>query len=331
MDAIAFPNSIKTTYNLNKENNMINAGLVKQLRERTGAGMMDCKKALLETKGDFEPAIDWLRKKGLSAAAKKSDRVAAEGLTAIHIKDNVGVIIEVNSETDFVARNDKFQQLVKNIATLALHQSNLQALNLQSLKLAKTSTGRSVDEEILDNIATIGENLNLRRVDVLQVSEGVVASYVHNTVVEGLGKISVLVGLQSTSKEKAKLLELGQKIATHIAANNPYSLDVSSLDQTLVEREKDIFFEQSKASGKPDNIIEKMVEGRIRKFLAEVVLLEQNFLFDNKLTISQVIDNAAKELGASIKITQFIRYELGEGIKQEDKNFADEVAAVIQK
>ncbi|MCC8483252.1 MAG: translation elongation factor Ts [Rickettsia endosymbiont of Labidopullus appendiculatus] len=305
---------------------MINAGLVKQLRERTGAGMMDCKKALLETKGDFEPAIDWLRKKGLSAAAKKSDRVAAEGLTAIHIKDNVGVIIEVNSETDFVARNDKFQQLVKNIATLALQQSNLQAL-----KLAKTSTGRSVDEEILDHIATIGENLNLRRVDALQVSEGVVASYVHNTVVEGLGKISVLVGLQSTSKEKAKLLELGQKIATHIAANNPYSLDVSSLDQTLVEREKDIFFEQSKASGKPDNIIEKMVEGRIRKFLAEVVLLEQNFLFDDKLTISQVIDNAAKELGASIKITQFIRYELGEGIKQEDKNFADEVAAVIQK
>ncbi|WP_425363552.1 translation elongation factor Ts [Candidatus Tisiphia endosymbiont of Hybos culiciformis] len=305
---------------------MINAGLVKQLREKTGAGMMDCKKALLETKGDFETAIDWLRKKGLSAAAKKSDRIAAEGLTAVHVEDNVGVVIEVNSETDFVARNDKFQQLVKNIAALALQQSNL-----PSLKLAKTSTGKSVDEEILDNIATIGENLNLRRVDVLKVSEGVVASYVHNTVIAGLGKISVLVGLQSTSKEKAKLLELGQKIATHIAANNPYSLDVSSLDQSLVEREKNIFFEQSKASGKADNIVEKMVEGRIRKFLAEVVLLEQNFLFDDKLTISQVIDNAAKELGTSIKITQFIRYELGEGIKQEDKNFADEVAAVIQK
>ncbi|MCC8371271.1 MAG: translation elongation factor Ts [Rickettsia endosymbiont of Pseudomimeciton antennatum] len=304
---------------------MINAGLVKQLREKTGAGMMDCKKALLETKGDFETAIDWLRKKGLSAAAKKSDRVATEGLTAINIKDNVGAIIEVNSETDFVARNDKFQQLVRNIAILALQQNDL-----ASLKLAKTSTGRSVDEEILDNIATIGENLNLRRMDVLRVSEGVVASYVHNTVVEGMGKISVLIGLQSTSKDKDKLLELGQKIATHIAANNPYSLDVSSLDQTLVEREKDIFFEQSKASGKPDNIIEKMVEGRIRKFLAEVVLLEQNFLFDDKLTISQVIDNTAKELGTSIKITQFIRYELGEGIKQEDKNFADEVAAVIQ-
>ncbi len=304
---------------------MINAGLVKQLREKTGAGMMDCKKALLETTGDFETAIDWLRKKGLSAAAKKSDRIAAEGLTAINIKDNMGAIIEVNSETDFVARNDKFQQLVRNIAILALQQNNL-----ASLKLAKTSTGRSVDEEILDNIATIGENLNLRRMDVLQVSEGVVASYVHNTVVEGLGKISVLVGLQSTSKDKAKLLELGQKIATHIAANNPYSLDVSSLDQTLVEREKDIFFEQSKSSGKPDNIVEKMVEGRIRKFLAEVVLLEQNFLFDDKLTISQVIDNTAKELGTSVKITQFIRYELGEGIKQEGKNFADEVAAVIQ-
>ncbi|WP_375318786.1 translation elongation factor Ts [Candidatus Tisiphia endosymbiont of Oplodontha viridula] len=304
---------------------MINAGLVKQLREKTGAGMMDCKKALLEAKGDFETAIDWLRKKGLSAAAKKSDRVAAEGLTAVHIKDNVGTIIEINSETDFVARNDKFQQLVRNIAILALQHNDL-----PSLKLAKMSTGRAVDEEILDNIATIGENLNLRRMDVLQVSEGVVASYVHNTVVEGLGKISVLVGLQSTSKDKAKLLELGQKIATHIAANNPYSLDVSSLDQTLVEREKNIFFEQSKASGKADNIVEKMVEGRIRKFLAEVVLLEQSFLFDDKLTISQVIDNTAKELGASIKITQFIRYELGEGIKQENKNFADEVAAVIQ-
>ncbi|WP_341754131.1 translation elongation factor Ts [Candidatus Tisiphia endosymbiont of Dioctria rufipes] len=304
---------------------MINAGLVKQLREKTGAGMMDCKKALLETKGDFEAAIDWLRKKGLSAAAKKADRIAAEGLTAIHIKDNVGAIIEVNSETDFVARNDKFQQLVRNIAELALKQDNL-----PSLKLVKTSTGRSVEEEILDNIATIGENLNLRRMDVLRVSEGVVASYVHNTVADGLGKISVIVGLQSTTKDKAKLLELGQKIATHIAASNPYSLDASSLDQTLIERERNIFFEQSKASGKPDNIIEKMVEGRIRKFLAEVVLLEQNFLFDDKLTVSEVINNTAKELGTSIKITQFIRYELGAGIKQEDKNFADEVAAVMQ-
>ncbi|WP_367364597.1 translation elongation factor Ts [Candidatus Tisiphia endosymbiont of Nedyus quadrimaculatus] len=304
---------------------MINAGLVKQLREKTGAGMMDCKKALLETKGDFEAAIDWLRKKGLSAAAKKADRIAAEGLTAIHIKDNVGAIIEVNSETDFVARNDKFQQLVRNIAELALKQDNL-----PSLKLAKTSTGRSVEEEILDNIATIGENLNLRRMDVLQVSEGIVASYVHNTVADGLGKISVIVGLQSATKDKAKLLELGQKIATHIAASNPYSLDTSTLDQTLIERERNIFFEQSKASGKPDNIIEKMVEGRIRKFLAEVVLLEQNFLFDDKLTVFEVMDNTAKELGTSIKITQFIRYELGAGIKQEDKNFADEVAAVMQ-
>lgn len=302
---------------------MINAGDVKKLREKTGAGMMDCKKALLATDGVFESAIDWLRTKGLSAAAKKADRVAAEGLTAVSIKGNIGSIIEVNSETDFVARNDTFQKLVRNIAELALQYSDL-----ESLKLAKTANGKSINDEILENIATIGENLTLRRANVLKVKEGVVSSYVHNHVAKDMGKISVLVGLESTATNKDKLSELGEKIAIHIAANNPYSLDTSSLDQNLVEREKNIFFEQSKASGKPDNIIEKMVEGRIRKFFAEVVLLEQNFLFDDKLRVSEVIDNAAKELGAPIKITQFIRYELGEGIKQEEKNFAEEVAAV---
>lgn len=304
---------------------MIKAEQVKKLREKTGAGMMDCKNALVSTQGDFEAAIDWLRTKGLSAAAKKSDRVAAEGLTAVNIKDKIGAIIEINSETDFVARNEKFQQLVKSIAKLAIEH-----LDLASLKSAITETGKSVEEEILDNIATIGEKLNLRRSEIIKVSEGIVASYVHNTVTDGLGKISVLVGLESAAKDKAKLIELGQKIATHIAANNPYSLDALSLDQDLIERERTIFFEQSKASGKADNIIEKMVEGRIRKFLSEVVLLEQSFLFDDKLRVSEVIENTAKQLGAPIKITKFIRYELGEGIKQEGKNFADEVAAVMQ-
>ncbi len=293
---------------------MINAKLVKQLRDQTSTGIMNCKNALIETKGDFEAAIDLLRQKGLSTAVKKANRIAAEGLTTVNIKDTMGIIVEVNSETDFVARNNKFQQLVKNIAELALQEDNI-----QSLRLAKTSTGRSVNEEILNNIIIIGENLTLRRMNVLRVSEGVVASYVHNTVHDMLGKISVLVGLESTTKNKVKLLELGQKVATHIAANNPYSLDTVSLDHTLVDHEKNILFEQLKNSGKSGDIIEKVVEGKIRKFLSEIVLLKQRFLFDEKLTVSQIIDNTAKELRTSIKITQFIRYEVGEGIKQTNK------------
>jgi len=303
---------------------MISATLVKQLREKTGAGMMDCKKALVETGGEFEDSIDWLRKKGLSAAAKKADRIATEGLTAVKIKDIIGVVIEVNSETDFVARNEQFQQLVNNIAELALEESDL-----QKLKLMKMPTGKSVEEEILDSIAIIGENLSLRRVATIKVSDGVVASYVHNHVAKDLGKISVIVGLESSAKDKDKLLELGKKIAVHIAANNPYSLDALSLDPKLLERERNIFAEQSKATGKPSNIVEQMIEGRVRKFLAEVVLLEQNFLFNDKLTIATAIEEASKELLAPIKITQFIRYELGEGIVQEEKNFADEVASLV--
>ena len=231
---------------------MINAEDVKKLREKTGAGMMDCKKALIETNGAFEAAVDWLRTKGLSAAAKKADRIAAEGLTAVSVKDNIGSIIEVNSETDFVARNDTFQKLVNNIAELALQHQGV-----EELKSAKTASGKTVTDEIIEHIATIGENLSLRRAAILKVDSGIVASYVHNHVTPGMGKISVLVGLDSTTNNKAKLRELGEKIAVHIAANNPYSLDTSSLDPSLVEREKSIFFEQSKASGKPDNIIEK--------------------------------------------------------------------------
>jgi elongation factor Ts len=303
----------------------ISAAAVKELREKTGAGMMDCKKALIETEGNFEEAVDFLRKKGLAAAAKKAGRTASEGLTAAKVDGLTGVVVEVNSETDFVARNERFQDLVKNIANLAVI-----AKTIDTLKTSKMPNGKSVEEDIIENIATIGENLTLRRMDILEISEGAIGSYVHNEVVPNLGKISVLVGLASNAKDKAKLEALAKQIAVHVAGNNPQSIDDSSLDQALVERERKVFFEKSKEEGKPDNIIEKMVEGRIRKFFSEVVLLQQNFLFDPKLTVAEVIKNAEKELGAEIKIAKFIRYELGEGIEHEEKNFADEVAAITQ-
>lgn len=303
----------------------ISAAAVKELREKTGAGMMDCKKALIETNGNFEEAIDFLRKKGLAAAAKKAGRTASEGLTAAKVDGLTGVVVEVNSETDFVARNEQFQDLVKNIANLAVI-----AKDIDTLKTSKMQSGKSVEEEIIENIATIGENLTLRRMDILEISEGAIGSYVHNEVVPNLGKISVLVGLESNAKDKAKLEALAKQIAVHVAGNNPQSIDDSSLDQALVERERKVFFEKSKEEGKPDNIIEKMVEGRIRKFFSEVVLLQQNFLFEPKLTVAEIIKNAEKELGAEIKIAKFIRYELGEGIEHEEKNFADEVAAITQ-
>lgn len=303
----------------------ISAAAVKELREKTGAGMMDCKKALIETSGNFEEAIDFLRKKGLAAAAKKAGRIASEGLTAVKVDGLTGVVVEVNSETDFVARNEQFQDLVKDIANLAVI-----AKTIDTLKTSKMQSGKSVEEEIIENIATIGENLTLRRMDILEISEGAIGSYVHNEVVPNLGKISVLVGLASNAKDKAKLEALAKQIAVHVAGNNPQSIDDSSLDQALVERERKVFFEKSKEEGKPDNIIEKMVEGRIRKFFSEVVLLQQNFLFEPKLTVAKVIKNAEKELGAEIKIAKFIRYELGEGIEHEEKNFADEVAAITQ-
>ncbi|KJW02021.1 translation elongation factor Ts [Rickettsia endosymbiont of Ixodes pacificus] len=292
----------------------ISAAAVKELREKTGAGMMDCKKTLIETSGNFEEAIDFLRKKGLAAAAKKAGRIASEGLTVAKVDGLTGVIVEVNSETDFVARNEQFQDLVKDIANLAVI-----AKTIDTLKTSKMQSGKSVEEEIIENIATIGENLTLRRMDILEISEGAIGSYVHNEVVPNLGKISVLVGLASNAKDKAKLEALAKQIAVHVAGNNPQSIDDSSLDQALVERERKVFFEKSKEEGKPDNIIEKMVEGRIRKFFSEVVLLQQNFLFEPKLTVAEVIKNAEKELGAEIKIAKFIRYELGEGIEHEEK------------
>jgi len=299
---------------------MISAGLVKDLREKTGVGMMDCKKALTETNGDFEAAIDWLRKKGLSTAAKKAGRVAAEGLTAAIVSGTIGAVIEVNAETDFVARNDKFQALTSGIAKLALKSKDV-----DHLKSSIMDSGKTVDQEIVEHIATIGENLHLRRMSVLQVTDGVIASYVHNSVADGLGKIAVLVALESKG-DKAKLMMLAKQIAMHVAATKPQALNIESIDPALVTREREIFFEQSRASGKPDNIIEKMVDGRIRKFYEESVLLEQIFVIDGKTKIHDVIAHNAKDLGTSITLKAFIRFELGEGIEQAKKDFAAEVA-----
>ena len=303
----------------------ISASLVKDLREKTGAGMMDCKKALLETNGDFESAVDWLRTKGLAAAAKKAGRVAAEGLTAVCVKGTQGAAIEINSETDFVSRNEVFQNLVKNVAELAVGLDNI-----DSLKLAKSQSGKSVEEEIANNVATIGENLSLRRSQTLSVKDGVIASYVHNASADNMGMISVLVALES-SGDKAKLMETGKQIAMHVAASRPQTLNKEGVSQDMIQREKDIFTEQSRASGKPDDIIAKMIEGRIRKFLEEIVLLDQVFVMDGKTKISDVISSLAKELGTPVELKSYIRFERGEGIEKEEKNFADEVAAVVGK
>jgi elongation factor Ts len=302
----------------------ITAALVKDLRTKTGAGMMDCKKALVEVNGNFEEAIDWLRTKGLAAAAKKSGRVAAEGLTAVCINGTKGSAIEINSETDFVAKNEIFQGIVTEVAALASKEDSL-----DSLKIALTKSGKSVEDEIIANIATIGENLSLRRMQSVSITDGVIASYIHNAVADNMGKISVLVALESTG-DKAKLMDMAKQIAMHIAAARPECLDKESVDPAIVQREKDIFTEQSRASGKPDNIIEKMIDGRIRKFLEEIVLLDQVFVIDGKTKISDLIANLSKELNVPISLKSYVRFELGEGIEKEEKNFADEVAAVAK-
>lgn len=302
----------------------ITATLVKDLREKTGAGMMDCKKALTETSGDFEAAVDWLRAKGLAAAAKKAGRVAAEGLTAICVNGLKGAAVEINSETDFVAKNQNFQDLVKEVSEIAVGHDNI-----ESLKAATTKSGKSVEDEVVANVATIGENLNLRRMQSVSVNDGVIASYMHNAAAENMGKIAVLVALESTG-DKAKLEETAKQIAMHIAAARPECLNAESVDPALVQREKEVFTEQSRASGKPDDIIEKMIEGRIRKFLEEIVLLNQTFVIDGKTKISDVVANLAKEIGAPVELKSYVRFELGEGIEKEESNFADEVAAVAK-
>ncbi len=305
----------------------ITAALVKELREKTGAGMMDCKKALAEVAGDIEQAIDWLRKKGLAAAAKKAGRVAAEGLVAVAAAGNKGVAVEVNAETDFVARNDQFQGFVATAAKVALdHGATVEELAAAEFPGA----GKSVQEQLTALIATIGENMNLRRVNKLEVSQGVVASYVHSAIAPGLGKIGVLVALESAG-DTAKLEALGKQIAMHVAAANPLFLDSSSVDQGALDREKAVLTEQAQASGKPANVIEKMVEGRIRKYYEEVCLVEQVFVIDGETKISKVVENAAKDVGAPVKLVGFARYALGEGIEKKEEDFAAEVAAQLGK
>ena len=302
----------------------ITASLVKELREKTGAGMMDCKRALGETAGDIEGAVDWLRKKGLAAAAKKSGRVAAEGLVGVATAGNAGAVVEVNSETDFVARNEAFQNFVRQVAALALAHGDIESVK----GAAFPGTGRGVAEELTHLVATIGENMNLRRVRRLEVGKGVVVSYVHNALTVGLGKIGVLVALESEG-DAGKLAALGKQLAMHVAAASPQFLTIADVDAASLDRERDILREQAKASGKPDAIIDKMVEGRLRKYYEEVVLLEQIFVIDGETRIAKVVEAAAKEAGAAIKIAAFARFALGEGIEKEQADFAAEVAAQL--
>ncbi|MDX1916844.1 MAG: translation elongation factor Ts [Rickettsiaceae bacterium] len=301
---------------------MITATLVRELREKTGAGMMDCKKALVETSGDFEKAVDCLRAKGLSAAAKKADRIAAEGLTACYVEGNKAAIIELNSETDFVARNEQFQNLVSEIAKIAPSYENLEELNL-----AQLSNGKTVSEEIVSSVALIGENLNLRRFASLKVKQGIIGSYVHNSVAKDMGKIAVLVGIETPSNSP-EIHSLGKQLAMHVAAARPLVLNSEELDLSLVEREKAIVIEQCKASKKPDSIIEKMIEGRTKKFYQESVLNEQIFVVDGKTPIYELLAEFSKKIGQEVKISSFVRFELGEGIEKQETDFAAEVAQV---
>ena len=305
----------------------ITAALVKELRETTGVGMMDCKRALTETSGDLEAAIDWLRTKGLSKAAKKADRVAAEGLVAVAIRVSgagmTAAAVEFNAETDFVARNELFQNAARKAALAGLDADGVEAITA-----SKTADGETVSEMVTNLIATIGENMLVRRSARFVVAQGAVASYVHNAIAPDLGRIGVLVALEGAG-DQAKLQELGKKIAMHIAATNPMSLSVEDLDQAAVEREKAIFTEQALASGKPANVAEKMVEGRLRKFYEEVTLTKQSFVMDPDLTIEQLVEKTGKELGSPIKLTGFVRMALGEGVEKAPAgDFAAEVAAM---
>ena len=302
----------------------VTAALVKELREKSGAGMMDCKKALSETDGDMEAAIDWLRTKGLATAAKKSGRVASEGLVAFAVDGTRGALSELNAETDFVARNTEFQEFASTLASLALNADDIDALG----GVDYPGTGRNVSEELTHKIATIGENMSLRRMETVSVGAGSVVSYMHNSTAPGLGRIGVLVALES-SADAAVLEELGKQIAMHIAATSPASLSVNDLDPESVQRERDVLIEQAKASGKPQEIAEKMVEGRMKKYYQEVVLLEQTSVIDGETQIAGVVANAAKSAGTDIELKAFARFNLGEGIEKEETDFAAEVAAQL--
>jgi elongation factor Ts len=303
----------------------VSAQMVKALREQTGAGMMDCKKALNETGGVIEEAIDWLRTKGLSAAAKKAGRVAAEGVVAFAVTDQGGALIEVNAETDFVSRNGDFQSFALTLASMVLeHGSEINNLKEQ----AYPNTGRTVEEQLTHNIATIGENMSIRRAVKLNAKEFTVVPYMHNAVSPGLGKIGVLVVLKSDAPSE-KIVTLGKQLAMHVAATAPQSLSVKDLEPFVIEREKAVLTEQAKESGRPENIIEKMVVGRLQKFYQEVVLLEQTFVVDNETKISDVIENASQEFGSPVELISFHRLSLGEGIEKEKTDFASEVAATL--
>ena len=300
----------------------ITAATVKELRERTGAGMMDCKKALAETNGDMEAAIDWLRAKGLSAAAKKASRTAAEGLVAVTVNGTRGAVVEVNSETDFVAKNEIFQEFVRNVAQIALANG----ADVEALSAAQYPSGGTVAEVLTNNIATIGENQSLRRASISEVTEGVIVPYVHNQVAPGLGKIGVLVALESAAPAET-LNALGKQIAMHVAAANPLALNADELDPALVERERGVAMEKAKESGKPQNIVEKMVEGGLAKFRKDNALLSQLFVMDNKTPVAEVVAQAAKDAGTGIVLKSFTRFQLGEGIEKKQDDFAAEVAA----
>jgi elongation factor Ts len=300
----------------------ISASMVKELRDSTGAGMMDCKAALSETDGNLDAAVDWLRKKGLSKAAKKAGRVAAEGLVGVAVTANKGILVEVNSETDFVARNDLFQGLVKMIADAALGSG------ADVDKILKAPVGsHTVADAIAETIAKVGENMTLRRAAGLSVGKGVVASYVHNSVIDGLGRIGVIVGLDSAG-DAGELKAFGRMVAMHVASANPQALEPSGLDTATVEREKGVLAEKFKAQGKPANVIDKIVESGLKTFYKEVCLLDQPFIFDDKKTVAQAVKEAEGKVGGAIKITGFLRFALGEGIDKPAGDFGGEVAAL---
>jgi elongation factor Ts len=302
----------------------ITAAMVKELREKTGAGMMDCKTALNETNGDMEAAVDWLRKKGLAKAAKKAGRVAAEGLIGIKVSGTQGVAVEVNAETDFVARNDHFQGLVKLIADVALSAG----ADVEKIKAAKAGS-MTVEEAIASSIATIGENMSLRRATGLSVSKGAIGSYMHNSVSDGLGKIGVLVALES-SGNPAELAALGRLIAMHVAAANPQAVDAAGLDPAVIAREKDVMADKYKQQGKPANVIDKIVESGIKTFYKEVCLLEQSYIHETDKSVAQALKDAEGKVGGPVKVTGFARYALGEGIEKQESDFAAEVAAAAK-
>lgn len=299
----------------------VTAALVKELRETSGAGMMDCKKALVENDGDLDAAVDWLRKKGLAAAAKKAGRVAAEGLVAVATDGAKGAVVEVNSETDFVARNPEFQAFVANVAGVALSAGG----DTEAVAAAQMDGGKSVQDTLTALIGTIGENMTFRRSAGLSVADGVVASYVHSAAAPDMGRIGVLVALESTG-DAGKLAEFGKQLAMHVAAANPQWVSQDEVDAEALERERTVLAEQAKASGKPDEIVQKMVDGRIRKYYEEVCLLDQTFVIDGETKVAKVLQDAEKDIGAPVALAGFVRFALGEGVEREEKDFAAEVA-----